>query len=117
MAAKETAKKATTRVSGSDTAASASKTAGNKVTAEKKTTAKKTTTPRKTSAKKTQEVYVQYWGKEFSTSELVDRVKKVWTGDMKKKVSDLKDLKVYIKPEENKVYYVFNEDVNGCIDL
>ncbi len=115
MAVKETAKKGTTKGSGS--AAAASQKEAGQVTADKKTTTRKTAATRKTAVKKTQEVYVQYWGKEFNTSELVDRVKKVWTGDLKKKASDLRDLKVYIKPEENKVYYVINEDVNGCIDL
>ena len=30
---------------------------------------------------------------------------------MGKKAGDLKDVKIYIKPEENKAYYVINGDV------
>ena len=92
----------------------------------KTTTAKKTTktaaktTTRKTTAKKTEtvtEVYVQYWGKEIHTSEVADRIRKIWTDDMGKKASDLKDLKIYIKPEDNGAHYVINGDVTGFIGL
>ena len=92
-----------------------------KKTVRKKTTktAAKTTT-RKTTAKKTEtvtEVYVQYWGKEIHTSEVADRIRKIWTDDMGKKASDLKDLKIYIKPEDNGAHYVINGDVTGFIGL
>lgn len=83
-----------------------------------KTTATKTT--RKTAAKKAEpvtEVYVQYWGKEIHTSEVADRIKKIWTEDMGKKASELKDLKIYIKPEDNGAHYVINGDVTGFIGL
>ena len=83
-----------------------------------KTTAAKT--PRKTTAKKVEpvtEVYVQYWGKEIHTSEVAERIKKIWTEDMGKKASDLKDLKIYIKPEDNGAHYVINGDVTGFIGL
>lgn len=100
---------------------SAAKKTVRKTTAAKKTTktAAKTTT-RKTTAKKTEtvtEVYVQYWGKEIHTSEVADRIKKIWTDDMGKKASDLKDLKIYIKPEDNGAHYVINGDVTGFIGL
>lgn len=88
-------------------------------TAAKKTTAK-TTAPRRTATKKAEpatEIYVQYWGKEIHTSEVADRIKKIWTDDMGKKASDLKDLKIYIKPEDNGAHYVINGDVTGFIGL
>lgn len=105
---KTAAKKTTTRKTAAKTT---TKTAA-------KTTAAKTT--RKTTAKKTEpvtEVYVQYWGKEIHTSEVADRIKKIWTEDMGKKASDLKDLKIYIKPEDNGAHYVINGDVTGFIGL
>lgn len=86
----------------------------------KKTAAKKTTTRKTTAAKKAEpvtEVYVQYWGKEIHTSEVADRIKKIWTEDMGKKASELKDLKIYIKPEDNGAHYVINGDVTGFIGL
>lgn len=109
----------------------AKKTAAKKTTTRKTTAAKKTTTKaaakttatkttRKTAAKKAEpvtEVYVQYWGKEIHTSEVADRIKKIWTEDMGKKASELKDLKIYIKPEDNGAHYVINGDVTGFIGL
>ena len=86
----------------------------------KTTTAKKTTTRKTATAKKAEtvtEVYVQYWGKEIHTSEVADRIKKIWTDDMGKKATDLKDLKIYIKPEDNGAHYVINGDVTGFIGL
>ena len=99
------------------------KTAAKKTTTRKTTAAKKTTTKttaKTTAAKKAEpvtEVYVQYWGKEIHTSEVADRIKKIWTEDMGKKASELKDLKIYIKPEDNGAHYVINGDVTGFIGL
>ena len=101
----------------------AKKTAAKKTTTRKTTAAKKTTTKtaaKTTAAKKAEpvtEVYVQYWGKEIHTSEVADRIKKIWTEDMVKKASELKDLKIYIKPEDNGAHYVINGDVTGFIGL
>ena len=98
-------------------------TAAKKTTTRKTTAAKKTTTKtaaKTTAAKKAEpvtEVYVQYWGKEIHTSEVADRIKKIWTEDMGKKASELKDLKIYIKPEDNGAHYVINGDVTGFIGL
>ena len=101
----------------------AKKTAAKKKKTQKTTAAKKTTTKtaaKTTAAKKAEpvtEVYVQYWGKEIHTSEVADRIKKIWTEDMGKKASELKDLKIYIKPEDNGAHYVINGDVTGFIGL
>lgn len=101
----------------------AKKTAAKKTTTRKTTAAKKTTTKtaaKTTAAKKAEpvtEVYVQYWGKEIHTSEVADRIKKIWTEDMGKKASELKDLKIYIKPEDNGAHYVINGDITGFIGL
>ena len=98
----------------------AKKPAAKKTTTRKTPTAKKTTTRKTATAKKAEtvtEVYVQYWGKEIHTSEVADRIRKIWTDDMGKKASDLKDLKIYIKPEDNGAHYVINGDVTGFIGL
>lgn len=101
----------------------AKKTAAKKTTTRKTAAAKKTTTrttAKTTAAKKAEpvtEVYVQYWGKEIHTSEVADRIKKIWTEDMGKKASELKDLKIYIKPEDNGAHYVINGDITGFIEL
>lgn len=105
--------------------APAKKTAATKKTTEKTTTEKKTAekkpAARKTTAKKAAsvntEVYVQFLGKEVYAKDVVEGVKKIWTDDMGKKESELKDLKVYIKPEDNGAYYVINGDITGYFGL
>ena len=104
------------------------KTENAKVTAAKKTTRKaasKTTAPKKTPAKRTAakkaetntEVYVQFWGREIHTKDVVESIKKVWTEEMGKKESDMKELKVYIKPEDNGAHYVINGDITGFVGM
>ena len=63
------------------------------------------------------EVYVQFMGREVSAKDVLDNVKKIWTDEMGKKEKDLKDVKLYIKLEENKAYYVINGDITGAIVL
>ena len=90
-----------------------------KEVAVKKPAAKKTTT-RRTPAKKASvetEVFVQFWGKEVVVKDIVENIKKVWTEEMGKKEADMKDLKVYIKPEDNGVHYVINGDITGFVGL
>ncbi|MGN0252581.1 MAG: DUF6465 family protein [Oliverpabstia sp.] len=75
---------------------------------------------KKASAKapvKTQEVYVQFGGKEISVKDLTERVKDIWTKELGNKVKDMTDVKVYVKPEENTAYYVVNGDVSGSMEL
>ncbi len=63
------------------------------------------------------DVYVQFMGRGLLTKEIVANVKKAWagmTGKKKKKTSK----NVYVKPEENKAYYVVNGEADGnYIDL
>ena len=70
---------------------------------------------KKGSAKKTM-IYFQFQGKEIEEQEVIGMVKKVWK-DQGNMMKDLKDLSVYIKAEESKVYYVINGNVSGSIDL
>lgn len=94
-------------------AAAAKKTA--KKTAEKKQTVRKTVA--KKAAPVNTEVYVQFWGKEVYAKDVVESIKKIWTEEMGKKESELKDLKVYIKPEDNGAHYVINGDITGFLGL
>ena len=92
-----------------------------------RTTAKKTTekpaAEKKPAARRTvkkevnAEVYVQFLGKEVYAKDVLENVKKIWTEEMGKKEKDLKDVKIYIKPEENAAYYVINGDVTGAVGL
>lgn len=82
---------------------------------EVKKTAAKT---RKTTTKKEikTDVVLQYGEKEVNTKDMVAAIKKEWT-KAKHKVSDIKSMELYIKPEEYAVYYVINGDTTGKIWL
>ena len=56
-------------------------------------------------------------GKEVYAKDVLENVKKIWTEEMGKKEKDLKDVKIYIKLEEYKAYYVLNGDITGAIGL
>ena len=90
------------------------KKAAEKKPAEKKPAAK---TVKAAKAETNTEVYIQYWGKEVYAKEVVENIKKLWTGEMGKKAEDLKDLKVYIKPEDNGAHYVINGEITGFVEL
>lgn len=61
-------------------------------------------------------LYVEYEEKQLAEKDLVTKAKKVWT-ESGKKVSELTSLQVYVKPEENKAYCVFNDEIKGEFSL
>ena len=87
-------------------------------TVEKKPAVKKTTTRKTTSKKvtKTQEVFVQFCGREVAAADIMEKVEKAWA-DMGNKAEDVKDVKIYIKPEEFMAYYVINDNEGGSVEL
>ncbi len=56
--------------------------------------------------------YVEYYGKQIDEAVLIKEAKEIWAKSGKK-AADLKSLNLYIKPEENTAYYVFNDDESG----
>lgn len=73
-------------------------------------------TASKTAAKKkelTSEMHVQFSGKSYSQEDLVKIAKDVWKYDLKQKAGDLASVELYVKPEENIVYYVMNKEFTG----
>lgn len=78
---------------------------------------KKPATRRTAKKESAAEIYIQYLGKELSTKNILENIKNLWTGEMGRKEKDLKDVKVYIKPEENKAYFVVNGNETGYIWL
>lgn len=60
--------------------------------------------------------YVEIYGMQISEAELVKTAKEIWT-KQGKKVSELKTLNLYLKPEENTVYYVFNDHEAGSFPI
>ena len=87
-----------------------------KKAAEKKTAAKKTTAAKKKAELKT-ELFLQFAGKEFTEKDILQKVKDVWTKTLKNKVGDMKDVKIYLKPEESAAYYVINGETTGKVEL
>ena len=81
------------------------------VKVEKKPAAKRTT---KKAVKTT--FVVQAANKEVSMEEAITRVKEAWvaTGNNE---ADIKEIAVYVKPEESAIYYVVNGDVTGRVDF
>ena len=89
-----------------------------KAAAPKKAAAKTTTTKTAKTVKEaaSQNVYIQFAGKEVKTEELVEQVKALWTAQGHR-VSSIKSLEVYVKPEDAAAYYVINGKENGKIAL
>lgn len=84
----------------------------------KKTAAKKATTATKeTTSKKSVNIdaktVVQYAGKEVVVSDVVETVKKLWVEKFHGKLEEIKTIEIYVKPEENKAYFVVNGLGNG----
>ena len=88
-----------------------------KTRAAKKITAKRTA-DKKTAGKKELKVntFIEYYGKQVEEKTIIANVKKVWTKSGKK-VGDIKQMDLYIKPEENMVYYVINGTTAGSVGL
>ena len=61
-------------------------------------------------------VILQYAGREVQASDWTQKVKELWKAEGKAE-ADLKEIKLYVKPEENTVYYVVNGDTTGSFEL
>ncbi len=82
--------------------------------AAKKTTAKKETV-KKEAVKET--IHLQFADREYTSEDLVKIAKDVWKYDLNQKDDDFKTVELYVKPEENMVYYVINGDVTGSFGI
>ena len=101
------------------TKAAETKTAAKKDTTKKAPAAKKETAAKKTTTAKkeaTVDVFVQFAGNQVSYASVEERVKAAFVAEGHR-ASSIKNLKIYIKPEENAAYYVINEDNVGRVDL
>ena len=61
-------------------------------------------------------LYVEYQEKQMNEKDLVAKAKQIWT-DEGRKFSALTSLQLYVKPEENMAYYVFNDEIKGEFSL
>ena len=109
-------------------AAPAAKKAEPKKTEAKKPVAKKAAKPaaKKPAAKKPvtkaaaeikTNIVLQYADKNVTFDTLVENAQNVCQYDMGKKLADIKKLDIYVKPEENTVYFVVNDKELGNYGL
>ena len=61
-------------------------------------------------------MYVEYQGLQVEEKDVIAKVKELWVSEGNK-IKDIKELKLYIKPEEAAAYYVINEETSGKIEL
>ena len=61
-------------------------------------------------------MFVEYQGKQVEDKAMMAAVKKAWT-EAGNKVGDIKTVELYIKPEEDSVYYVINGTENGKVEF
>lgn len=62
------------------------------------------------------EVFIQYQGREAMVAEAIEKAKAEFAADGHR-VSSIKSLQVYLKPEEYAAYYVINQKFAGRVDL
>lgn len=62
-------------------------------------------------------VCLQFAGKSYTEEDLVKIARDVWKYDLKQKLGDLVSVELYVKPEENTVYYVMNKNFEGRFNI
>ena len=70
----------------------------------------------KESAQKT-DMYIEFHSKKISEEALIKSAKDIWKYDLKRRVSELDSIELYVKPEEDMVYYVMNGEVKGSFSI
>lgn len=58
-------------------------------------------------------VHVQYGGKSYTGKDLAKIARNVWVYDMGRKQTEIKNMEIYVKPEENTAYFVVNRNETG----
>ena len=75
-------------------------------TAEKKAPVKK-------AAKVEETVNFQFSGKSYTPDDLMKIFRDVWKYDMNGREEDIRNVELYVKPEENTTYFVVNGSITG----
>lgn len=91
--------------------APAKKTAEKKAAPAAKAAEKKA--PVKKAAKVEETVNFQFSGKSYTPDDLMKIFKDVWKYDMNGREEDIKNVELYVKPEENTTYFVVNGSITG----
>lgn len=96
----------------------ATKTAAKKETATEEKAEAKKAPAKKTTAKKEVKanVVLQFAGQEANMDVIVANAKNAFVAEGNKE-SDIKEIQVYVKPEEYAAYYVINQEFSGRVNL
>ena len=62
------------------------------------------------------EVFVEFQGNTASEALVIERIKAAYVAEGHR-ASSIKSLRIYMKPEEGKAYYVLNEKISKDVDL
>ena len=65
---------------------------------------------------KKDEVFVQFAGEEFVVEDVMEKAKAAYVAEGHRACA-IKSVRLYIKPEEKKAYYVINDKAAGSIEL
>lgn len=87
-----------------------------KAPAKKAAATKKAAPAKKAPAKKETVITVQFQGNEVAVASVEEKVKAAFVAEGHK-ASSIKELNIYVKPEEFAAYYVINEKYEGRVDL
>ena len=115
-AKKPAVKKAPAKTAKKPAVKKAAVTAKKATTTAKKPAAKKAPAKATTAAVKTN-IVLQYADKNVTFDTLKENAENVYQFDMGKNVADIKKLDLYVKPEENTVYFVVNDKELGNYGL
>lgn len=82
----------------------------------KKAPAKKATPVKAAKAEIKTALYVRFAGNEVTEADIIDKVKAAYVAEGHKE-SAIKEINLYVKPEEYAVYYVINDKAIGKVNL
>ena len=82
----------------------------------KKAPAKKATPVKAAKAEIKTALYVQFAGNEVTEADIIDKIKAAYVAEGHKE-SAIKEINLYVKPEEYAVYYVINDKAIGKVNL
>lgn len=82
----------------------------------KKAPAKKAAPAKAAKAEIKTALYVQFAGNEVTEADIIDKVKAAYVAEGHKE-SAIKEINLYVKPEEYAVYYVINDKAIGKVNL
>ena len=66
-------------------------------------------------AEPTEEIVLQFGENEVSITAVSNKVRQNYKEDGNE--GELKDIRIYVKPEDNRAYYVANGEIEGSVEL